>query len=190
MKLLNSFIRKIVRTRSEIVLERISPFIKKSAKIVDVGSGTGDIAFLLEKQGKDITPVDVADFHGIRLMKTIIYDGKRLPFSDKSFDAALLLMVMHHTPNPDVVFSEAARVAKEIVVIETSFTNPVNKWFTVITDAMGNLRLQAFWNSYKTDGQWRGFFSEKGFKIIQSQKYHDRNFGFPFLHISYYLKKI
>ena len=111
MKLLNSFIRKIVRTRSEIVLERISPFIKKSAKIVDVGSGTGDIAFLLEKQGKDITPVDVADFHGIRLMKTIIYDGKRLPFSDKSFDAALLLMVMHHTPNPDVVFSEAARVA-------------------------------------------------------------------------------
>ncbi len=190
MKFFNSFIRKIVRARSEIVLERIDPFIKKSSKIIDIGSGTGDIAYLLDKQGKDITPVDVADFHGIRLIKTTIYDGKRLPFSDKSFDTALLLMVMHHTPSPDLVFSEAARAAKEIIVIETSYTNRIDRWFTVITDAMGNLRFNAYWSSYKTDEEWRRFFSKKGFKVIQSYKYHDRNFGFPFLHISYYLKKI
>ncbi|MBI3955313.1 class I SAM-dependent methyltransferase [Candidatus Gottesmanbacteria bacterium] len=190
MKLLNRLIRKISRTRSKIVIDRINSFIEKSSKIIDIGSGTGDIAYLLKERGKDITPVDVADFHGVRLINTTIYDGQRLPFSDNSFDTALLLMVMHHTPSPDLVFSEAARVAKEIIVIETSYTNRIDRWFTVITDAMGNLRLQAFWSSYKTDEDWRRFFSQKGFKIIQSQKYHDRNFGFPFLHISYYLKKI
>ena len=49
------------------------------------------------------------------------------------------------------------RVAKEIVVIETSFTNPINKFFTVVSDAFGNLRVEAFWDSYKTDSQWRKF---------------------------------
>jgi len=45
-------------------------------------------------------------------------------------------MVMHHTPDPGIIFSEAARVAEEIVVIETSFTNPVSKLFTVIADML------------------------------------------------------
>src|SRR3989344_699366 len=111
--MLNSLIRKIVRARSNVVVDRISPYIKTSKKIIDIGSGTGDIAFLLEKGGKNVTPVDVGDFHGPRLVKTIIYDGKTLPFPNRSFNTALLLMVMHHTPDPDVVFAEAARVAKE-----------------------------------------------------------------------------
>ena len=54
------------------------------------------------------------------------------PLIIQAFDTALLLMVMHHTPDPEIVFSEAARVAKAVVVIETSFTNPINKFFTVV----------------------------------------------------------
>ena len=188
--MLNSLIRKIVRARSNVVVDRISPYIKTSKKIIDIGSGTGDIAFLLEKGGKNVTPVDVGDFHGPRLVKTIIYDGKTLPFPNRSFNTALLLMVMHHTPDPDVVFAEAARVAKEVVVIETSFTNPINKFFTVVSDAIGNLRIEAFWNSYKEDRDWRKFFEKHGFKIIESHKFNDKNLGIiPFLHILFSLKR-
>lgn len=184
-----SLINKILRKRSEIVFSRINPYIKDSKKLIDIGSGTGDVAYLLKKQGKDITPVDVSGFHGPRLVKPVIYDGKKLPFPDKYFDTALLLMVLHHTPDPKIVFLEAARVAREIVLIETSFTTPINKFFTVLSDALANLRLEAFWSSYKTDEEWRNFFSENGFKIIDTVKYQDRNFGLPFLHIDYYLKR-
>lgn len=181
---------KFTRRRSETVVERIWPFIKNSNIIIDIGSGTGDIVGLIKKRGKNIIPVDVADFHGPRLIKMIIYDGKTLPFKDKTFETALLLMVMHHTPNPEVVFKEAARVAKEIVVIETSYTTPLNRILTIISDAIGNLRTEAFWNSYKTDGQWRQFFTDHGFVVWATKKFPDKNLVvIPFLHTLYYLKK-
>jgi ubiquinone/menaquinone biosynthesis C-methylase UbiE len=81
----NSLIRKIVKTRSIVVVNRIFPYIKTSKKIIDIGSGTGDVAFLLQKRGKDITPIDVADFHGLRLMKTIIYDSQKIAISKQIF---------------------------------------------------------------------------------------------------------
>lgn len=184
-----SFFQKIVRRRSEVVVSRILPFLDGSKKILDIGSGTGDVAFLLGKHGKYVTPVDVGDFHGPRLVKTIIYDGHKLPFPNKSFDTAMLLMVMHHTPNPEIVFDEASRVAKELVIIETSYTTPVNRWLTIISDALGNLRVEAFWSSYKSDSEWRKFFTKKRFEIVKTQKYNDKNFGLPYLHIAYYLRR-
>ncbi len=188
--MVNALIRKIIRTRSKIVVNRISPYIRHSKKVIDIGSGTGDVALLLGKGGKQITPVDVDNFHGPRLVKTVIYDGKTLPFPDRSFDTALLLMVLHHTPDPKAVFLEASRVAREVVVIETSFISPIHKFFTVVSDAIGNLRVEAFWNSYKTDREWRTFFEKHGFTIKDSHKFYDRNLGvIPFLHILYYLQR-
>lgn len=189
LNIFDSLIKRAIRDRSNIIVNRVSPYIENSKKIIDIGSGTGDVALFFRNAGRDITPVDVADFHGIRVLETTVYDGKKLPFPDKSFDTALLLMVLHHTPNPELVFSEAARVAKEVVVIETSFTNTINKFLTVLTDAIGNLRFNAYWSSYKTDEEWRQFFNKKGYKIVESNKYYDKNLGFPFLHISYYLKR-
>lgn len=184
-----SFFQKIVRNRTEIIVGRVLRFLKGSMKIVDIGSGTGDVAILLGRHGKEVTPVDVIDFHGPRLVKTTIYDGQRLPFPNKSFDIAMLLMVMHHTPNPEIVFNEASRVAREIVVIETSYTTPINRWTTVISDMIGNFRLSAFWPSYKLDSEWKDFFSRMNYKIVKTQKYNDKNFGLPFLHIAYYLRQ-
>jgi len=188
--MLNVFLKYLIRRRSKTVIDRIAPYIKHSNRIIDIGSGTGDVAFLIKSQGKNITPVDVADFRGPRFIKTTIYDGKTLPFADQSFDTALLLMVLHHTLNPKIVFSEAKRVAKEIIIIETCYTNPIDKFFTVIFDAIANLRFEAFWNSYKSDQEWKNFFMNYRLKIMVSKKFKDRQFGIiPFLHILYYLKK-
>jgi len=189
MNLFKSLIQKAVRQRTHVVVSRVTPYLKKSDKILDIGSGTGDVAFMLQQSGYNITPVDVADFHGIRLLETTIYDGKTLPFTNQSFDKAMLLMVMHHTPNPEAVFKEAARVAKEIIVIETSFSSRVMKPHTVISDAIGNLRLEAYWDSYKPDSEWRKIFSNNGFMVADFNQYQDHNFGLPFLHLGYYLKR-
>ncbi len=190
MKIIDQIVQKVVRSRSNVVVSRIDSYLKSTDKIVDIGSGSGDVAFLLKNKGMDVTPVDVGDFHGPRLIKTVIYDGNKLPFPDKSFDKALLLMVLHHTPDPELVFSEAARVAKEIVLIETSYTSQLSKFFTVITDAIGNLRLEAFWKSYKSDEEWRKLIKKMGFIVADSHWFNDKNIGLPFLHISYYLKRV
>ena len=53
------------------------------------------------------------------------YDGKRLPFDDASFDTVLNVQVLEHTPAPQTVVSEMARVLKPggklIVVVPFSF---------------------------------------------------------------------
>jgi len=184
----NKILKYFLRQRSEVVVSRILPYLSKTYNIIDIGSGTGDVALLLRSRGMSITPVDVDDFHGVRLIKTTIYDGITLPFPDYSYDTALLLMVMHHTPNPDAILTEVSRVARNIVVIETSYTTKLNRLWTILSDAIGNLRLDAFWNSYKTDEDWRKLFKKHGYKVVDSHVFWDRNFGLPFLHISYYLK--
>lgn len=189
MTMLGSLIRKANQLRADTVVKRVWPYIKNANKLIDVGSGTGYVASILKREGKDITPVDVDSFRGLRLIKPIIYDGKKLPFSDKTFDIGLLLTVLHHTHDPSIVFSEVARVAKEIVVIETSYKSCLGKYITVIADTISNLQTKANWDSYKTDSEWKEFFKNKGFRIVDSHQYIDYNIGVPFLHILYYLKK-
>jgi ribosomal protein L11 methylase PrmA len=58
-----SIFKKFVRSRSEEVARRVSPYINKTDKIIDIGSGSGDVSLVLQSQGMNTTPVDVGDFH-------------------------------------------------------------------------------------------------------------------------------
>ncbi|MEI7578457.1 MAG: class I SAM-dependent methyltransferase [bacterium] len=184
-KLLQKFNDK----RTALFVKRILPYLPQSGKILDIGSGPGAITLALRNQGFAVTPVDVASFHGPRLSEPIIYDGSHLPFADQQFETAMLLMVMHHTPDPEIVFHEAARVAKNLLIIETSFLNPFHKFITVLADTLANLQFRANWQSYRSDCEWRKLFQSKNFAVKQSEQYFDQNLGVKFLHILYYLEK-
>jgi SAM-dependent methyltransferase len=43
----------------------------------------------------------------------LVYDGKTLPFEDKSFDTVLSIQVLEHTPAPAALVIEMARVMKD-----------------------------------------------------------------------------
>ena len=87
--------------------------------VLDIGCGDGQLALALMKLRPDlrIEGVDV-----VARPKTLIpvahYDGVKLPFEDKSFDFVTIVDVLHHTADPTVVLSEAARVARHGVVIK------------------------------------------------------------------------
>ncbi|PJA12350.1 SAM-dependent methyltransferase [Candidatus Dojkabacteria bacterium CG_4_9_14_3_um_filter_150_Dojkabacteria_WS6_41_13] len=182
-----TLIQKAVRSRSNTVFNRIKPYINKNEKLLDIGSGSGDVSFVLKQNDYNVTPLDVVDFHGPRLIETTIYDGKNIPFANNSFDKALLLMVMHHTPDPELILNEGLRVAKELIVIETSYVTKFERFYTIVTDTIGNLRFDAFWNSYKTDYEWKQLFNAKNLTVSDTHIFHDHNLGFPQLHISYHL---
>jgi len=185
-----NFIQVLARKRAKLVIGRVLPYIKHSKKIVDIGCGTGHVTDFLIKEDKDITPVDISNKSLVSSIKPIIYDGKCLPFPDQSFDTSLLLMVLHHTPDPSVVFSEAARVGKELVIIETVYKKLLDKIITVLFDSLGNLQLGFFWNSYCRDEDWKIFFKSKGYSVEASQYHRDWWFLVPYFHNVYYLKRM
>ncbi|MEO7036164.1 MAG: class I SAM-dependent methyltransferase [Polyangiaceae bacterium] len=43
----------------------------------------------------------------------MLYDGRRLPFADRSFDTVLNVQVLEHTPHPAALVAEMARVLKD-----------------------------------------------------------------------------
>jgi ubiquinone/menaquinone biosynthesis C-methylase UbiE len=69
------------------------------------------------------------------------FDGKTLPYSDKSFDAVLIVDVLHHTRDPLEVLREAARVCRGNLLIKDHLADP---WLAVprlrFMDWFGNAR--------------------------------------------------
>ncbi len=178
----NEFFRK---KRAAIIVERFFHYLKNSKNIIDIGCGEGYIADILVKRGKKITGVDVSDRSEVSDIKVTLYDGQKLPFRDKEFDTALLLTVLHHTENPQIVFDEAARVAKNLIIIEDIYTNIFQKILNVFIDSWQNKPLRFYWDSYKSDKNWRRFFKDHDFKISTSTYYQD----IPYLHAVYLLEK-
>lgn len=178
------------KTREEKIVERIFPFLKASQNIIDIGCGRGLVTKFLREKGKKVTAVDIKGFkYPRKISDVVIYDGEKLPFPNNSFDIALLITVMHHSPNPLMVFKEAARVGKEIIVVETTFRNMWQKIYTVVIDTIVNIQPKFYKNSYKSDSDWRELFRDNGFKVISSKFYEDNKLFVSFLHVVYYLKR-
>ncbi len=182
------FILKKMKKLADLMVERVLPYLNNVNSIIDVGCGNCFIAKRLTERGKQVTAVDIKDQSLEPSVKVTVFNGEKLPFPDQSFDLGLLLTVMHHTPSPEKIFAEVARVSKEILVIETSYRNIFEKFLIVLFDSLINFQPRFFWNSYRSDSQWQTFFRNMGYKIVKSSKQIDLQI-IPYFHPLYYLKK-
>jgi ubiquinone/menaquinone biosynthesis C-methylase UbiE len=100
-------------------------------KILDVGTGTGFLSFLLEKEGHEITAVDfsvkmleVARAKGAARGSRISFvraDAEALPFEPETFDAVVSRFLLWTLPDPQRALKEWKRVLRpggKIVVID------------------------------------------------------------------------
>ena len=184
--LLKELIFKIWLWDAKFKIKRIAEYINPQTRIIDIGTGPGSVCLLLNKQGFNLTPVDVIDQSLSEEIEPEIYDGERLPYSNDSFDTALILTVLHHTPNPKEILLEAKRVSKRIIIIEDIYSNPLQKYLTYFVDSIVNMEFWGHPHSNKSDKCWRELFSELGLKL-KAAKY-DRFILF-FRQASYYLEK-
>jgi SAM-dependent methyltransferase len=117
---LNAAHRKLIFGRRARVLANVlSEAFPNDANILDVGTGDGSIAAMIMKLRTDVViqGVDV-----LQRPKTHIpvklFDGRRLPFADCSFDCVMFVDVLHHTLDAEGLLREAARVAGNSVVVK------------------------------------------------------------------------
>jgi SAM-dependent methyltransferase len=87
--------------------------------VLDVGTGDGSIANAIMLLRPDITieGIDVLLRPSV-LIPVRLFDGKRLPFADKTFDAVAFVDVLHHIDEPLPMLIEATRVARRWVIIK------------------------------------------------------------------------
>lgn len=91
--------------------------IPLKSKVLDIGANSGEFMKLLkEKRECDVSGVDVSDVaiakakeKGIEIVNC---DAASLPFADATFDVVVLMEVLSHLIDPDLVLKEAKRVLK------------------------------------------------------------------------------
>lgn len=128
-------------TREEIIVQHLKPFLRSEQHIVEIGAGNGLVAQMLHTAtGANFELLDVVDYNTSKL-PLHLYDGKKLPFADNSFDLAMLVFVLHHNPDPRPVMQEALRVARHgVLVIENDTRGVVKKPVTRLIDSTEHLR--------------------------------------------------
>lgn len=124
-----------------VLSRQLAKAIPSRGSVLDIGCGDGQIAMALMRLRPDlkVEGVDIVP-RPRTLIPVTQYDGVTLPFADRSVDYVTIVDVLHHTTDPTIVLKEAARVARQGVVIkdhlrEGILANPT----LVFMDWFGNL---------------------------------------------------
>jgi demethylmenaquinone methyltransferase/2-methoxy-6-polyprenyl-1,4-benzoquinol methylase len=120
--------------------------IAEGDRVLDVCTGTGELAIPLAKKVGDTGSVTGADFceemlmharrkTGVRYknLSFLLSDAKRLPFRDNTFDAVTVAFGMRNIPDTSLALQEIKRVLKpggKFMCLE--LTRPRGSWFRAL----------------------------------------------------------
>ncbi|HEX6850458.1 MAG TPA: methyltransferase domain-containing protein [Candidatus Polarisedimenticolaceae bacterium] len=99
---------------------------ERGRRILDACAGTGEIARRLSRRGAEVVAIDFTMEMLARAarkcgeaVRPVVCDARRLPFADRSFDAAVLSFALHDMPRRvrSEVLREVARTTREGIVI-------------------------------------------------------------------------
>ncbi len=182
---LRSVVRFLEKVRNKGVLECFENYLKEGDRILDFGSGLGGVSEKLISDGYEVVSLDVRDI-SLTDVKPVIYDGKKIPFKNDSFDMALVLAVLHHAASPEELLKEVGRVAERVVLLEDVYDGWVGKYITFLFDSLFNLEFFGHPHSNKSDKEWKKCFKRLGFSLVREDKKRSMVF---FKHGIYFLER-
>lgn len=177
--------------RSKAVINNVLPSLT-GPKVIDIGAGSCHIAKMLASKFKlDVTAVDVVD-HNITDFALNIYDGKKLPYADKSFDVGLLIFVLHHAPDASKLIEESSRVSKRLIIVEDLPGNRIEIAVWKRLDYLFNHAQHSDIDvAHKTMSisEWKDLFNKKGLKVIKIKKFRSLfTTGLTYPHVVFVLE--
>lgn len=125
---------------------------------IEIGSGPGSVLDVMRKDNYYIDGLDIRDTSYRDDLKPFLYDGLKMPFKEAAYDTALLPTILHHTPDPDHIITEAMRISKRVIIIEDVYEGRLMEWLTKRFDSLMNLEFRGHPHSNRTDQEWQATF--------------------------------
>jgi SAM-dependent methyltransferase len=136
-----------------------------SLEVIDVGSGDGYLGAVLQTFRPETRVVGVETQRRELTrpgFEPVLYDGRRLPFNDRTFDVAIVTNVLHHADDQLAVLTEACRVTRKRVIVKDHLArHRLDRWKLAALDIAGNRRFGADTRGdYLDHIQWSAMFEQ------------------------------
>jgi len=153
--------------RAEGFVSLFEKHLEPGSRILDIGGGWGFYREPLTRRGHNVMVLDVVK-PGLQKAPLVIYPGGRMPFPDKSFDASLLITVMHHVPDLEPLLAEARRITRGLlIVVEDLYHHPLGRWWTILRDQVYNFEFLGHPRQFKKREEWLEFFEKRGYSLLE-----------------------
>jgi ubiquinone/menaquinone biosynthesis C-methylase UbiE len=109
------------RPPSEEEFQAVAQALSGTKRVLEAGVGTGRFSAPLAAKGFEMTGIDISMemmklARSKGLTRLFLADLHHLPFRDGSFEASLIIHVLHLIPDPALALGELARVSSDRVV--------------------------------------------------------------------------
>jgi len=158
----------VLGRRVRILAGWLAKKLPQGVRVLDVGCGDGRLAYALLAVRPDLRlqGVDIAPRAGSSI-PVRPFDGRVLPFPAKSFEAVLIVDVLHHAEDPAALLREVARVSSQLILIKDHTCDRLGSLPILrFMDWVGNVRhgvplRYRYWKSQ----QWRQVLNALGLHI-------------------------
>lgn len=169
MSLIDHLHDRYVHTRRVRVLsDHLAKLIPQGVRVLDVGCGDGLVSHLIMKR---LPNVQLRGIDVLVRKQTYIpvdwFDGRVIPYGERSFDLVMLVDMLHHTDNPMIPLREAVRVARRAILIKDVtcdgvFAGPTLRFMDWVGNARHGVALPY---NYWLRRQWCDAFDALGLRV-------------------------
>jgi SAM-dependent methyltransferase len=148
--------------RTRVLSGAIAELLPENARVLDIGCGDGLVAHSILQRRKDVTieGIDVLVRPKPHIPVTH-FDGSHIPSAAATFDAAILIDVLHHTDDPSVLLREAARVSRMVIIKDHRrdgfLAGPTLRFMDSVGNARHGVSIPA---NYWAESRWRETFAD------------------------------
>ena len=152
--------------RAEFFVKIFEKNLEPGSRILDVGGGWGFYAEPLQRRGHRCVVLDVVE-PAVQNAPVVVYSGDEpMPFPDQSFDASMLITVLHHVEDPEFMLQEITRVTRRhLIVVEDTYHHALGKFWTKTRDQLYNFEFFGHPGNFKKTDEWIEWFEQRGFKL-------------------------